>query len=114
MCCLSLNKMHFLLTAHIQAARALMITGSFLGLPGVFLLLSAMPCIRMGHDPGTEKHKRFLLGGVLIVILGKPKRKCTVGDALLLFSLVPWYDMKVGDWLWIQWYMYLYSHLKEK
>ncbi|KAM9315742.1 claudin-11 [Gastrophryne carolinensis] len=57
------------LPAHIQAARALMITGSFLGLPAVFLLLSSMPCIRMGHDPGTEKHKRFLLGGVLIVIL---------------------------------------------
>ncbi|XP_073434979.1 claudin-11 isoform X2 [Dendrobates tinctorius] len=57
------------LPAHIQAARALMITGSFLGLPAVFLLLSAMPCIRMGHDPGTEKYKRFTLGGVLIVIL---------------------------------------------
>ncbi|XP_041419277.1 claudin-11 isoform X3 [Xenopus laevis] len=46
-----------------------MITSSFLGLPAVFLLLSAMPFIRMGHDPGAEKHKRFRLGGILIVIL---------------------------------------------
>ncbi|XP_069474866.1 claudin-11 [Ambystoma mexicanum] len=58
-----------LLPAYIQASRALMITASILGLPAVLLLLSSLPCIRMGHDPGTAKYKRFQVGGILVMIL---------------------------------------------
>ncbi|XP_078524192.1 claudin-11 isoform X2 [Lissotriton helveticus] len=58
-----------LLPAYIQASRALMITASILGLPAVLLLLSSLPCIRMGHDPGAAKYKRFQVGGILVMIL---------------------------------------------
>ncbi|XP_069069121.1 claudin-11 isoform X1 [Pleurodeles waltl] len=46
-----------------------MITASILGLPAVLLLLSSLPCIRMGHDPGAAKYKRFQVGGILVMIL---------------------------------------------
>ena len=57
--------------AHIQVTRALMVTGSILGLPAVGILLMSMPCINLGSEPQSSKNKRAILGGVLILIIGK-------------------------------------------
>ena len=57
--------------AYIQTTRALMITGSILGLPAVGMLLMSMPCINLGNEPQSSKNKRAILGGVLILIVGK-------------------------------------------
>ncbi|KAM6912509.1 claudin-11a [Xenentodon cancila] len=58
------------LPAYIQTTRALMITGSLLGLPAVGVLLMAMPCISLGNEPQSSKNKRAILGGVLMLIVG--------------------------------------------
>ncbi|XP_069566716.1 claudin-11a [Brachyistius frenatus] len=57
------------LPAYIQTARALMITGSILGLPAVLILLMSMPCISFGNEPQSSKNKRSVLGGVLTLIV---------------------------------------------
>lgn len=57
--------------AYIQTTRALMITGSILGLPAVGMILMSMPCINLGQEPQSSKNKRTILGGVLILIVGK-------------------------------------------
>ncbi|XP_030299133.1 claudin-11a isoform X2 [Sparus aurata] len=57
------------LPAYIQTTRALMITGSILGLPAVGMLLMSMPCINLGNEPQSSKNKRTILGGVLILIV---------------------------------------------
>lgn len=57
--------------AYIQTTRALMITGSILGLPAVGMILMSMPCISLGNEPQSSKNKRTILGGVLILIVGK-------------------------------------------
>lgn len=57
------------LPAYIQTTRALMITGSMLGLPGVGSILMSMPCIRLGNEPQSSKDKRTILGGVLMLIV---------------------------------------------
>ncbi|KAM9341515.1 claudin-11a [Symphorus nematophorus] len=57
------------LAAYIQTTRALMITGSILGLPAVGLLLMSMPCINLGNEPQSSKNKRTILGGGLILIV---------------------------------------------
>ncbi|XP_036981361.1 claudin-11a isoform X1 [Acanthopagrus latus] len=57
------------LPAYIQTTRALMITGSILGLPAVGMLLMSMPCISLGNEPQSSKNKRTILGGVLILIV---------------------------------------------
>lgn len=57
------------LPAYIQTTRALMITGSILGLPAVGMLLMAMPCINLGNEPQSSKNKRAVVGGVLILIV---------------------------------------------
>lgn len=48
-----------------------MIAASVLGLPAIFLLITVLPCIRMGHEPGAAKYRRSQLGGILIILLGK-------------------------------------------
>lgn len=48
-----------------------MITGSILGLPAVGMILMSMPCINLGNEPQGSKNKRTILGGVLILIVGK-------------------------------------------
>nr|XP_009672089.1 PREDICTED: claudin-11 [Struthio camelus australis] len=58
-------------TGYVQACRALMIAASVLGLPAIFLLITVLPCIRMGHEPGAAKYRRSQLGGILIILLGK-------------------------------------------
>ena len=58
-------------SAYIQTTRALMITGSLLGLPVVGMLLMSMPCISLGNEPQSSKNKRAILGGVLILIVGE-------------------------------------------
>lgn len=57
------------LPAYIQMTRALMITGSLLGLPAVGMLLMSMPCISFGNEPQSSKNKRTIVGGVLILIV---------------------------------------------
>lgn len=57
--------------AYIQTTRALMITGSILGLPAVGMLLMSMPCISLGSEPQSSKNKRTILGGVIILIVGR-------------------------------------------
>lgn len=57
--------------AYVQTTRALMITGSILGLPAVGMLLMSMPCINLGGESQSSKNKRAVLGGVLILIVGK-------------------------------------------
>ncbi|XP_031165598.1 claudin-11a [Sander lucioperca] len=57
------------LPAYIQTTRALMITGSILGLPAVGMILMSMPCINLGNEPQGSKNKRTILGGVLILIV---------------------------------------------
>lgn len=48
-----------------------MIIASILGLPAVGMLLMSMPCISLGSEPQSSRNKRTILGGVLIVIVGK-------------------------------------------
>ncbi|KFZ60568.1 Claudin-11, partial [Podiceps cristatus] len=55
-------------TGYVQACRALMIAASVLGLPAIFLLITVLPCIRMGHEPAA-KYRRSQLGGILIILL---------------------------------------------
>ncbi|XP_042357078.1 claudin-11a [Plectropomus leopardus] len=57
------------LPAYVQTTRALMITGSILGLPAVGMILMSMPCISLGNEPQSSKNKRTILGGVLILIV---------------------------------------------
>ncbi|KAM4543168.1 claudin-11a [Odontesthes bonariensis] len=57
------------LPAYIQTTRALMITGSILGLPVVGMLLMSMPCISLGGEPQSSKNKRAIVGGVLMLIV---------------------------------------------
>ncbi|XP_054651854.1 claudin-11a [Dunckerocampus dactyliophorus] len=57
------------LPAYIQTTRALMITGSILGLPAVGMVLMSMPCIRIGNEPQSSKNKRAVVGGVLTLIV---------------------------------------------
>lgn len=57
------------LPAYIQTTRALMITGSILGLPAMGIILMSMPCISLGNEPQSSKNKRTILGGVLILIV---------------------------------------------
>ncbi|CAJ1073244.1 claudin-11a [Xyrichtys novacula] len=58
------------LPAYVQTTRALMITGSILGLPAIIMCLMSMPCINLGNEPQSSKNKRTILGGVLILIVG--------------------------------------------
>lgn len=53
-----------------------MIAASVLGLPAIFLLITVLPCIRMGHEPGAAKYRRSQLGGILIILLGKAPAAC--------------------------------------
>ncbi|KAL8188007.1 UNVERIFIED_CONTAM: Claudin-11 [Gekko kuhli] len=58
-----------ILPGYVQACRALMIAASVLGLPAVFLLVTVLPCIRMGNEPGVAKYRRSQLGGILLILL---------------------------------------------
>ncbi|KAI9541057.1 hypothetical protein NQZ68_034818 [Dissostichus eleginoides] len=66
--CISLTQI-LDLPAYIQTTRALMITGSILGLPAVGMILMSMPCISLGNEPQASKNKRTILGGVLVLIV---------------------------------------------
>ncbi|KAF3845200.1 hypothetical protein F7725_008363 [Dissostichus mawsoni] len=58
--CISLTQI-LDLPAYIQTTRALMITGSILGLPAVGMILMSMPCISLGNEPQASKNKRTIL-----------------------------------------------------
>ncbi|MGH0153673.1 UNVERIFIED_CONTAM: hypothetical protein FKN15_025517 [Acipenser sinensis] len=66
--CKSLNQI-LTLPAYIQASRALMITASILGLPAILLVMMSLPCINLGNEPQSIKHKRSVLGGVLVLLV---------------------------------------------
>lgn len=66
--CVSLTQI-LELPAYIQTTRALMITGSILGLPAVVLILMSMPCISLGNEAQSSKNRRTILGGVLVLIV---------------------------------------------
>ncbi|XP_069753712.1 claudin-11-like [Narcine bancroftii] len=55
--------------AYLQTSRALMVTASILGLPAILLVLMALPCMRLGPDSPSSKHKQSLLGGILLILL---------------------------------------------
>lgn len=61
--------------AYTQTTRALMITGSILGLPAMGMILMSMPCINLGNEPQSNKNKRAVIGGVLVLIVGKKKKR---------------------------------------
>lgn len=48
-----------------------MITGSILGFLAVVMLLMSMPCISLGNEAQSSKSRRAVLGGVLVLIVGK-------------------------------------------
>ncbi|XP_024831389.1 claudin-11 isoform X1 [Bos taurus] len=58
-----------ILPGYVQACRALMIAASVLGLPAILLLLTVLPCIRMGHEPGVAKYRRAQLAGVMLILV---------------------------------------------
>ncbi|MBN3274026.1 CLD11 protein, partial [Polyodon spathula] len=66
--CKSLNQI-LSLPAYIQTSRALMITASILGLPAILLVMMSLPCITLGSEPQSIKHKRSVLGGVLVLLV---------------------------------------------
>lgn len=53
-----------------------MITGSILGFLAVVMLLMSMPCIRLGKEAQSSKNRRAVLGGVLVLIVGKNFTRC--------------------------------------
>ncbi|XP_003218185.1 claudin-11 [Anolis sagrei] len=59
-----------ILPGYVQACRALMIAAAVLGLPAVLLLVTVLPCIRIGHEPGVAKYRRSQLGGILLILVG--------------------------------------------
>lgn len=68
-----------------------MIAASVLGLPAILLLLTVLPCIRMGHEPGVAKYRRAQLAGVLLILLGKLSLwhpNSTEGEEPLLLRLL--------------------------
>uniref|UniRef100_A0A8C6TQP6 Claudin 11a n=1 Tax=Neogobius melanostomus TaxID=47308 RepID=A0A8C6TQP6_9GOBI len=67
--CVSLTQL-LDLPAYIQTTRALMITGSILGLPAVAMLLMSMPCINLGNEPQSSKNQRTVIGGVVTLVMG--------------------------------------------
>lgn len=48
-----------------------MITGSILGFLAVVMLLMSMPCITLGKEAQSSRNKRVVLGGVLVLVVGK-------------------------------------------
>ena len=54
-----------LFPGYVQACRALMIAASVLGLPAILLLLTVLPCIRMGHEPGVATQGASERRGIL-------------------------------------------------
>ncbi|XP_034015603.1 claudin-11a [Thalassophryne amazonica] len=66
--CVSLTQI-LELPAYIQTTRALMITGSILGLPAVGFLLMSMPCISLGGESQGSRSTFSILGGVLMLIV---------------------------------------------
>ncbi|XP_059210091.1 claudin-11a [Centropristis striata] len=66
--CVSITQM-LDLPAYVHTTRALMITGSILGLPAVVMILMSMPCISLGIEPQASKNKCTILGGVLMLIV---------------------------------------------
>lgn len=57
--------------AYIQTSRALMVIASILGLPAVALVLVSMPCINLGNEPESAKNRRSVVGGILVLFVGK-------------------------------------------
>lgn len=86
-----------------------MITGSILGFPAVIMLLMSMPCINLGNEPQSSKNKRAILGGVLILIVGKRLVNIHVNISLNLPDSDHFYTctrclqavVSTGCWIWL-------------
>ncbi|XP_028650559.1 claudin-11b [Erpetoichthys calabaricus] len=57
------------LPAYVQTSRALMISASIIGLPAVLLVLMSLPCINLGSEPESVKHRRSVIGGILNLLI---------------------------------------------
>uniref|UniRef100_A0A672Q680 Claudin n=1 Tax=Sinocyclocheilus grahami TaxID=75366 RepID=A0A672Q680_SINGR len=66
--CISLNQI-LDIPAYIQTSRALMVSASLLGLPALALVLLAMPCVKLSQESEDAKHRRAVLGGLLILFI---------------------------------------------
>ncbi|KAK2814354.1 hypothetical protein Q5P01_000583 [Channa striata] len=66
--CVSLDQV-LDLPAHIQASRALMVLACLMGLPGMLLVLTSMPCVRLPNDTSAIKKIRARVGGVLFILM---------------------------------------------
>ena len=47
-----------------------MICACLLGLPALALVMMAMPCVRLENETPRVKHRRAMMGGALIWIMG--------------------------------------------
>lgn len=66
--CISLNQV-LKIPAYIQTSRTLMVSASLLGLPALALGLQAMPCVKLSQETEGTKHRRAVLGGLLILLI---------------------------------------------
>ncbi|ROL41523.1 Claudin-11 [Anabarilius grahami] len=46
-----------------------MVSASLLGLPALALVLLAMPCVKLSQETEDTKHRRAVLGGLLILFI---------------------------------------------
>lgn len=65
-----------LIQAYIQTSRALMVSASLLGLPALALVLLAMPCVKLSQETEDTKHRRAVLGGLLILFICESLSVC--------------------------------------
>ncbi|XP_066518487.1 claudin-11b [Hoplias malabaricus] len=66
--CVALNQI-LALPAHVQVARALMLSASLLGLLSVLLALLASPCVTLNDERAGTKRKRAVLSGALMLTM---------------------------------------------
>ncbi|KAL6462678.1 hypothetical protein MHYP_G00291000 [Metynnis hypsauchen] len=66
--CKALNQI-LTLPAHVQVARALMLSACLLGLPSALLALLAAPCVTLNDEREGTKRKRAMLSGALMLIM---------------------------------------------
>ncbi|KAL2085271.1 hypothetical protein ACEWY4_018591 [Coilia grayii] len=66
--CTALNQI-LVLPAYIQTSRALMVAACIAGVPSLALVMMALPCVKLANETDEAKHKRAILGGVLILFM---------------------------------------------
>ncbi|XP_041924866.1 claudin-11b [Alosa alosa] len=66
--CTALNQI-LALPAYIQTSRALMVAACIAGFPSLALVMMALPCVKLANETDGAKHKRAILGGILILLM---------------------------------------------